>query len=256
MADLSELFAYCQNRSDLWHTKKKLGTDCILPKAIQSLARLQSASCQCVDIYYTNDKSLQEKRMPNITPKIPTETTLSFIRSHLTYNPDTGLISREGKPTGSRRKKDGCIIVRVTVGKTEDGDSIHYTGYASQVGWYLTHGVWPGKWIDHIDGDRSNNRLSNLRLVTPSQNSHNQRKVKSITSSKFKGVKKVGKKWRAYINHEGKMLHLGYHLTEEEAAIAYDTKALEVFGAYAKCNFGGNSAISEGWVQLELPFVI
>ena len=189
------------------------------------------------------------------TPKIPSPEILQYINDNYTYNPDTGVVTKKGGTTGAVRK-DKCITFSIRYRRLDDGTQLSYSTYAHQMAWYLSHDVWPDKYVDHIDGDRSNNRLANLRLATPGQNSHNQRKVKSITSSKFKGVKKVGKKWRAYINHEGKMLHLGYHLTEEEAAIAYDTKALDVFGAYAKCNFGGNSAISEEWVQLELPFVI
>lgn len=94
-----------------------------------------------------------------------------------------------------------------------------------------------GVWVDHIDGDPTNNTRSNLRLVTPAQNSANQNKASNM-SSKFKGVcyyKKLNK-YRAYVNHNGKRINLGYHLTENEAAIAYNTKALELFGEYAKLN--------------------
>ena len=187
--------------------------------------------------------------------KIPSSQVLDYITKHLTYSPHTGVLCKDGKPIGSKRKKDDCIIFRLTIGKSAEGYSIMYSGYVPQVGWYLTYGVWPDKFIDHIDGNPTNNKLSNLRLATPEQNSHNQRKVGSMTTSKYKGVQKVNNRWRAYITYQGKMLHLGYHTTEEEAALAYDTKAVEVFGLYAKCNFGTNSAVSSEMRQLCLPWM-
>jgi len=190
--------------------------------------------------------------MPN--PKVPNDQILQYIRDTYHYNPDTGVISKENKPTGSRRKKDNNITLPMRYGKLDDGTQLTYSTYGHQVAWYLTYGVWPSHWIDHIDGNAANNKLSNLRPATPGQNSHNQRKVSKITTSKYKGVKKVNSRWRAYINYQGKMIHLGYHTTEEQAALAYDTKAVEVFGEYARCNFGTNSAISGEWQQLELPW--
>jgi hypothetical protein len=192
--------------------------------------------------------------------KVPSTQVLDYIRDNITYNPDTGLLSKKGKPIGSRRKKDNCIVVSMIVGKTIDNYSIHYTGYASQVIWYLTYDTWPSRWIDHIDGDRTNNRLNNLRYTTREENARNVRKSKHSMSSKYKGVHHrtdvIAKPWRAYINIEGKRTALGYYATEEEAAIAYDTKAIEVFGEYAKCNFGENSAVSGYWQQLILPNVM
>jgi hypothetical protein len=69
--------------------------------------------------------------------------------------------------------------------------------------------------VDHIDGDKSNNRLSNLRWVTKSSNNHNQKKAKGYSWHKQK------KKWCAQIRVNDKQLHLGSFNTESEARNAY-----------------------------------
>lgn len=92
--------------------------------------------------------------------------------------------------------------------------------------------------IDHINSDPIDNRKINLRYATRQQNSFNQKKTTTKTSSKFKGVAKCKStgKWRAYINYSGKRIDLGRHLTENEAALAYNAKAKILFGEYAKLN--------------------
>lgn len=93
--------------------------------------------------------------------------------------------------------------------------------------------------IDHINGDKLDNRKSNLRLATRSQNLANQRKQNRNTSSQFKGVSfNIEKmKWAAYINCSGKRYRLGYYVSEIMAALSYDRLANILFGEYAKPNF-------------------
>jgi len=94
--------------------------------------------------------------------------------------------------------------------------------------------------IDHINGNGLDNRKENLRKCSTGQNSCNQRKHKG--QSRYKGVSPVkSKKWRAVIYHKGQRFHLGYFDSEEEAARAYDQKALELFKEFAKINFCDNS---------------
>lgn len=93
--------------------------------------------------------------------------------------------------------------------------------------------------VDHINMDRLDNRRENLRVATKSQNMQNRGKQMNNTSG-FKGVsldkRKKNKKWRANIHIGTKDVSLGYFLTPEEAAIAYNMAALEHHGAYARIN--------------------
>lgn len=94
-----------------------------------------------------------------------------------------------------------------------------------------------GKEIDHKDGDGLNNRFSNLRIATSSQNK-TSRPVRSDSKSGFKGVEfqKKNNNWCAYIVYDGKKRHLGVYKTPEDAALAYNRAAIEQWGEYAWTN--------------------
>jgi hypothetical protein len=103
----------------------------------------------------------------------------------------------------------------------------------------LMHQVVAGyKNPDHIDGNGLNNQEANLRPATNSQNQMNQRLQKSSKSG-FKGVSWYGatRKWQVQIKKDGKHYFLGRFSTPEEAARAYDAKARELFGEFARLNF-------------------
>lgn len=92
---------------------------------------------------------------------------------------------------------------------------------------------------DHRNGDGLDNRRANLREATPGENGQNCRK-RSHNTSGFKGVTwhKHRRKWLAQIKPgDGKNRFLGYFLTAEEAARAYDSAARELHGEYAAVNF-------------------
>ena len=85
----------------------------------------------------------------------------------------------------------------------------------------------PENHIDHIDINKLNNTIENLRILTASQNSRNIKKNPN-SSSKYRGVYKSRKKWRARIKIYGKMIGLGSYDTEEEASEAYEKKYNEL----------------------------
>lgn len=97
-------------------------------------------------------------------------------------------------------------------------------------------GAKRGEIVDHINGDGLDNRRGNLRLATVGQNRANSRKIK-IGHSKYKGVTVRKGFWNGVIRYGGKTHHLGTFATEEDAARAYDKRAFELHGEFAKLNF-------------------
>lgn len=92
--------------------------------------------------------------------------------------------------------------------------------------------------VDHINGDGLDNRKSNLRLCTKSQNAANSRKYATNTSG-YKGVyfDKRENKWVSRIRLSGKRIYIGGFNDRISAAKSYDLKAKEIFGRFAKLNF-------------------
>jgi hypothetical protein len=89
--------------------------------------------------------------------------------------------------------------------------------------------------IDHIDHNGLNNQKSNLRFCTKSQNGANRKSALGV--SKFLGVAPHGGNgWQSQICKDRKKIYIGKYKTEEEAALAYNKKALELFGEFAKLN--------------------
>ena len=101
-------------------------------------------------------------------------------------------------------------------------------------------GTPKGMYTDHINGDTLDNRKENLRVCSNVQNCWNRGKNKN-NSHKYKGVKQDRRRrltpWMAYIGYHGKRIYLGNYATEEEAARAYDKKAIELHQEFAALNF-------------------
>lgn len=95
----------------------------------------------------------------------------------------------------------------------------------------------PGSMVDHANGDRLDNRRKNLRPATRSQNAANS--WNNTNSTGYRGVhlRKDCGKYQSKVTYNRKTQHLGYFDDAEEAALAYDTAALEIWGEFAVLNF-------------------
>ena len=145
--------------------------------------------------------------------------TTDEIRAAFDYSPETGEF-RWRKDCKWKRYKAGDIA------GSNDGRAwrINYgRGYlAHRAAWFYVHGVWPSQYIDHINGNAFDNRLSNLREATPRQNQANKR-LSKIPKSGFIGVYKdaCDRTWKARIRIDGKNTYLGSFETAELASEAY-----------------------------------
>lgn len=151
------------------------------------------------------------------------------IQQELHYNPDTGIFTRtrnqsqviKGDVAGYSRRGYTCIRM---LGKKY---------YAHNLAWLYMTGSLPSLTVDHIDGDGLNNRWSNLRLATPSQNSMNAKLSKSNTSG-YKGVSwcNTRKRWCASVYANGKTIKLGNFKDVHDAGLAAQNGRKKYFGEF------------------------
>ena len=150
----------------------------------------------------------------------------ALLRELFTYDPATGRVFH------AKDKRTGCGRGRVVAQAGDYADTV-VTAYgyrcvtvtiegkcrqpmAHRVAWTLAHGAIPdGLQVDHVSGVRDDNRLCNLRLVTPQENSHNQRKARGCSWDSRTG------KWLAQIRVAGRLVNLGRYTSEENARAAY-----------------------------------
>ncbi len=140
--------------------------------------------------------------------------TPAELRAAFSYDPSTGQIRRIN---GERPGPVGHMAsgyLRVVLGDRQM--------MAHRVAWCLVHGEWPLHQIDHINGDKADNRLANLRDVTGLVNSQNMHRAKKNNRAGELGVSRY-KSGRhiARIYREGRRYYLGSFGTAEEARAAY-----------------------------------
>lgn len=148
------------------------------------------------------------------------------VRDLLDYNADTGEFfwkvprgnRRIGSPAGSPDPKGYIVII---IGRRHC--------LAHRLAWLWMTGEWPNECIDHIDGDRGNNRWVNLREATYSQNNMNRTRNQRALPQ---GVYPSRERFVAQLNINGKRRHLGVFATPEDAHEAYQQAATHYYGEY------------------------
>lgn len=156
--------------------------------------------------------------------------TQSQIKNELDYDPLTGVFCRRnghrcGQVAGCLNKRTGYVVISIN-------DKLHY---AHRLAWVWMNGDDPIDQIDHINRDRGDNRIANLRSATRQQNQAN-RCVRIDSGSQLKGVRfhKVSGLWFSSIVVNRKVISLGYYAQPEAAHDAYFDAAKKYFGEFAR----------------------
>jgi len=156
---------------------------------------------------------------------------IAALREHFDYNPETGIITWR-KPAARRCRAgevagiindSGYVLLTLL--------SIKVRGH--RVAWAMHHGEWPDGEIDHINNNRADNRIANLRLATRRQNSVNQPGRGSNTG--VKGVYWYKNRYMALARDQtGRQIYLGRHKTLDDAKAAYDEFVIKTRGEFAR----------------------
>jgi len=151
---------------------------------------------------------------------------------HLSYDPFTG--------AGTWLLSIGTVKGGKTAGRTDPKGYIRIQYKrkfykAHRLFWFLQTGHDPGELtIDHIDGNKSNNKFSNLRLATTHQQKFNiTRRLDNSSGHRGVAFREDKQKYVARIQIDNKSLHLGYYETFKQAVAARQAKEIELFGEFS-----------------------
>jgi hypothetical protein len=153
--------------------------------------------------------------------------TQEFVKECFNYSPETGVLTR------AKRTSNRVNVGDVSGYKNHHGYLMVQVGgvlcSVHRVAWMYVNGVWPSGHLDHINRDRTDNKISNLRDVTPAENQHNSRIPKNNTSGH------IGVNWNCEINKwvakiclNCKQTYLGCFEKLEDAVLAYKTASLKM----------------------------
>jgi len=167
--------------------------------------------------------------------------TAEYVRERLDYDSKSGAFYWKPISVSNHRNEiwNNRFVGKMAGSVTANGylradiSSRHYLLH--RIAWLYYYGEWPEKQIDHRDGNKTNNAISNLRPATHAENQCNSGRPNTNTSG-FKGVMRAwrGNGWRAQIRTLGKVRTLGYFKTPEEAHAAYCAAAKKHHGEFAR----------------------
>ena len=148
--------------------------------------------------------------------------TQEELKEYLNYDLETGIFTWIKNPNGNKKlrstiRQDGYKVIGFKYGKY----LVH------RLAWFYVYGKWPENQIDHINGNKSDNRICNLRTVTNRQNSSNRymHRYGHLVGTAFH---QQTQKWLAHIYVNGKNTHIGSFDTAIEAHKAYMQKLQEI----------------------------
>lgn len=181
--------------------------------------------------FNSSDSALEVGKAVNRIRKMP---PVEFFKDRLEYDAETGVFTWLGDFNAKRVGRRAGTTIGSKGYRTITIKKRRY--YEHRIAWYMVTGEDPtGFEIDHINGDKSDNRFCNLRLATCQANKANCGLSRSNNSG-FKGVHRFRDKWIASITRDRRVIHLGVFELPEKAAAAYDAKAVELFGEFALTN--------------------
>lgn len=154
--------------------------------------------------------------------------TQAELKEYLNYDENTGIFTWKVSP--SCAVKAGMIAGGTRKDRYTHIKILGRFYLAHRLAWLYMYGHHPEKHIDHINGIRADNRISNLRLCTFSQNQQNLSKLRDNNTSGLLGVSyyKITNKWKAQICLNKKYIFLGYFDDKESAYKAYLKKKKEL----------------------------
>ena len=158
--------------------------------------------------------------------------TVDRLRELLSYDLETGLFTWATIVKFSNKKIGDIAGCRHPHGYTV----ISIGGFqypAHRLAWLYVYGVWPSSELDHVNGIRDDNRITNLRVATGTENNGNRR-LTERNKSGFKGVRKKGKNWEASIGFKKEYFYIGMFRAREVAGAAYLDEAKKKFGSFAR----------------------